>query len=441
MCHVQVLHAQVNCFARATLDRSAVYVQQPFKVTYTVLTATWYTEPLEFDNIQVPNAFIIPFTDAQTGRYDVNGKSYPGIQFYYLVFPYKAGSFSVPSINIVATTPPEGSSESVKVTIKTPVLHFVVKPIPKEFPTNTSWMVAKDVVLHEKWNKPLSNLKVGDVIERTVTIDAMGTLPQFIPEFTAEKLPWASVYPQSSVTKDTRTEYDANGERIEKVTYLLTDAGDFTIPGIALQWWNPYSSKMFSRKTPDTKIHIADNPNLGMLTTLQDSLNNTIRPLQTTKEKGPRMIMGMPWYTALCACLLLIALLWIVSKFAIELTRRIISTRKYYLQSEHYWLKRVMKSPSSANEFMKRLYQWWDRVFITGKQASISSTFESQGKEEMKDTFDTYNQQVYQGQQPAEETVQKIKTQVFTYHRKDVPQINQSFKDDHIPSDQLPWKE
>ena len=46
-------------------------------------------------------------------------------------------------------------------------------------------MVANDVYLEEKWNKQLNQLKVGDVIERTIDIYASGTLPSLISPFGA----------------------------------------------------------------------------------------------------------------------------------------------------------------------------------------------------------------------------------------------------------------
>src|ERR1700754_4321428 len=107
-------NAQVSCFAEISLDRHSVYVQQPFRVTITVLTATWYTAPLEFDNIQLPNAFVLPFDQTTPGMFDARGKQYAGLQFYFIVFPYQSGTFVFPSIEIVAQTPPEGESKSQK---------------------------------------------------------------------------------------------------------------------------------------------------------------------------------------------------------------------------------------------------------------------------------------------------------------------------------------
>ena len=119
--------AQPDCFARVTLDRHNVYVQQPFKVTITVLTATWYTAALSFDNIQVPNAFILAFDRTTPGMFSQGGQQYAGLQFYYIVFPYKEGEFVFPAIDIVAQTPPPGSSQSRNITISTPAQHFSVK--------------------------------------------------------------------------------------------------------------------------------------------------------------------------------------------------------------------------------------------------------------------------------------------------------------------------
>src|ERR1700761_6052378 len=119
LCAVLITKAQVTCFAQTQLDRNSVYAQQPFKVTFTVLTATWYTAPLQFDDIQIPNAFVIPFDRTQSGMFTVAGKQYPGLQFYFIIFPYVPGSYTIPPIKIVATTPAVGEGVAQKVILYT----------------------------------------------------------------------------------------------------------------------------------------------------------------------------------------------------------------------------------------------------------------------------------------------------------------------------------
>jgi hypothetical protein len=415
--YTTALHAQLQCFAKVELDRSDVYIQQPFKVTYTVLTATWYTQPLEFDNIQIPAAFVIPFTKAQPGRFTDHSKDYSGIQFYFIVFPYKAGVFSVPSITIKAATPPEGSAVSSNVTLHTTPVSFVVKPVPKSLPAGEDWLVARDVLLTAHWSKPLKNLKVGDVIERTLTIDASGTLPQFIPPVAEPKVPWAAVYPGKVTLHDTRDEYSANGERVQTSSWLLTRAGTFELPAENISWWNPYAARMYTRNIPGVKLTVALNPGLGMLTTLKDSLAKVAAPVAAAK-KGPFLIAGMTWYKAMAYGLAGLLLLGGCLKAAWYLSEKIKKARQHYLQSEPYWFRRFIKAVPDNGNVSTHLYRWWDRWPVAPKNPAVSATLKGEQEQVVAEEWTTYEAGIY-GQGPADKSeVEKLKQRFIPYRNR-----------------------
>lgn len=430
LCCSSMLHAQLKCFAKVELDRNNVYIQQPFKVTCTILTATWYTQPPEFDNIQIPGAFVVPFTRPQTGRFTDHGTGYSGIQFYYIVFPYKEGVFSVPSIAITVATPPEGSAVSSKVTLHTTPVSFVVKPVPKNFPANEEWLVASDVKLADHWSKPLSTLKVGDVIERTVTANASGTLPQFIPALPAGKVSWAEVYPGKVTLKDTRDDYTANGERVQSSTWLLTKAGTFELPPEKVSWWNPYAARLYTRTLPAVKLQVADNPQLGMLTTLKDSLAKASKPLKPAK-KGPLMIAGMIWYKACLYAAAVLLLMWLLYRTGRYLTKKIKYLLQQYHQSEGYWFRKFMKDPATTS-----LYQWWDRWRKNDLSPAVAVTLRRQQETDTLQDLTSYEAVVY-GNKPGNNiTIIQLKHRFHKYRKK-----KKHAKDNFIQPGNRQWME
>jgi BatD DUF11 like domain len=411
------LQAQVKCFAKVELDRSDVYIQQPFKVTYTVLTATWYTQPPAFDNIQIPAAFVIPFTKAQPGRFTDNGVEYSGIQFYFIVFPYKAGVFSVPSITIKAETPPEGSAVSSKVTLHTTPVSFVVKPVPRHLPAGEDWLVARDVLLSAHWSKPLTQLKVGDVITRTLTIDASGTLPQFIPPITDPTVSWAEVYPGKVSLQDTRDEYNANGERVQISSWLLTQAGEFELPATTISWWNPYAARMYTRSLPAVKLTVAPNPGLGMLTTLKDSLAKAATPTPVAK-KGPFLMAGIAWYQTLALGVAGLLLLGFFIKAVLYLSEKISNARKQYLQGETYWFRQLMKAKGNNGNVSTQIYQWWDRWRGVPENAAIAPSLKLPTDAAIAADWAGYEAGVYDQGIVSDSRVEKLKQQFRQYRSR-----------------------
>ncbi|WP_162946599.1 BatD family protein [Chitinophaga barathri] len=426
----QYTTAQTNVFARAELDRNSVYNQQPFKVTFTVVTTTWYTAPLQFDNLQVSDAFIVPFTRSIPGQYEMNGKYLSGVQFYYMVFPYKAGRFSLPSMAITAESPAEGTSTGRKITVHTAPVSFTVKPVPKEYPSGHEWLVARDVSISDNWSKPLDKVKVGDVLERTITVDALGTLPQLIPEVNTAAGKWAGVYPKNAELKDTRDEENANGERTERASYLLLEAGTFNIPAVEVYWWNPYVGRLYKKSAPARTIHVQPNPDLGMLTTLKDSLAAAAPPA-TAAHKGPYRILGLPWYWALLYAAVILLVIWILVKMTIILYRRAKTAREHYLQSELHWFRQFRSADAGSPDLLRKLYHWWDRFLFP--QKTITETVEE------RSAFHDYIKEVYSYDHIDKEKGETLK-QVFTQYReqwKKSPPAEKSGPD--VSADQRPW--
>jgi hypothetical protein len=316
--------AGISCFARISLDRHSVYVQQPFRVTVTVLTETWYTAPLEFDNIRLPNAFVLPFDKTTPGMFDIGGRQMAGLQFYFIVFPYTSGSFVFPSISITAHSPAPGESKARVVLIRTEPQSFTVKPVPAGR-DKADWLVAKNVFISESWSRSLGDLKVGDILERTITVRAMGTLPQFIPPLPEESLQFAGIYRHPARLKDERNEYEANGRLSQTIIYLLEKQGDFSIPAIRISWWDPNNSRFYNRSAASADITVKANPDLGMLTTIRDSLANTDTKRAIKPGSGGKWtIFGLAWYTVILLLGMVLLLWWL----GVKLARGLFNKRK-----------------------------------------------------------------------------------------------------------------
>lgn len=434
MCFFLITNAQ-NCFVQTQTDRKEVYVQQPFRVTITVLTATWYTAPLVFDQLQVPNAFIMPFDRTVPGMFQVNGKQYAGLQFYFIVFPFKAGHYTLPAIPITAETPAVGDYKGEKIKLTTQPLTYTVKPFPKSF-TSADWFVAKEVDIAQRWSKPLNKLKVGDVINRTLTINAKGTLPQFIPELKTDTLDWAGVYPGKTTLTDTRDEFEANGKRIQTTNILLEKTGDFVFPALSINWLNPVNSIIYQRLIPSVKVHVAANPNLGMLRTLKDSLAAK-QPITTALKKNHHTIFGLPWYKFVLYQLGLIAVLYLLFRLGLYSSRVIKERHHLYLNSENYWFSQFKRSPLELSVLLVHLYRWWDHLSIPQKPASIQEAVKKGSFSSINQQLKAYYNWLYKSDSPAAAANQDFKQNISRY-RKSLKKNKRPLK--NINVHQLEWE-
>lgn len=349
---------KIDAFARVSVTPREGVVRQPYKVTITVHSSTWFAKPLQFANLRIDDAFIIPFTRTVSSINYINNKKYATLSFYYLVFPYNTGTLEIPALEISASIPPEGGYKGEPVTIgtKPQIIHIKAIPSPKN---QDVWMVAKNVTIKESWNKPLTQLRVGDVVEREITISASGTLPSLIQPFKIEKPQFTSIYPMQPVLQDKRNSQDVNGVRIENYSYLFEKEADVIFPREEIYWWNPETRRVYKRTLPKKIITIAANPNLAIMQSLKDSLMAMSAPVNSEVEET-----SFPWLWFG----ILMVLLVLVVYFGFGMVQKFVkynkTKRALYMQSEAFYFRKVQHTlnTKSSKDFIRALYRWFDRA-------------------------------------------------------------------------------
>lgn len=351
-------------FASVELSRKKVVVEQSIRVKIKAYSPTWFAEPLSFSNLQINGAFIQSFSKTVPGIEYVEGKKYATLEFFYILFPYKDGEMIFPELTLTTSIPEEGEYKGKPVTLKTKALAIQVDPAPPNADQD-HWIVANNVRISNEWSADLNSVKVGDVLIRTVTIRAAGTLPSFIDEPEIGTADFASIYTTEPEFIDDRDDKNVNGRRIDKYSYLIEEAGTFTIPEVPITWWNPSSGKYFSRKLPAYEIQVSENPDMSSLMHLKDSLNSLGQPaMKEEKEAGKKFDFTF-MLELLIALYVIYKLVRLVLK--IILIRKFVSKRKEkrrlkklrYLQSEAYQFNQVKKQKNSKG-MVNALYRWLD---------------------------------------------------------------------------------
>ncbi|GJM60455.1 hypothetical protein [Persicobacter diffluens] len=361
---------QIDAFATLTLSRKTTYAQQPVRAKVTVYTATWFTDPLDIQPIQIENGFAVPFFRAVPGIFHINGKQYSGLEFYYQIFPLAEGALQIPDIQIKTASPPVGDYKGKPITITAKGKAIKIKETPAGLGEN--WFVANRVQLSEQYDQPLLKLKQGDVVERKVKVYAQGTLPIFIPETKFPKEDFATVYPKSGTTKDERDDESVNGSRTDRALYLFDRQGEFLIHGIEISYWNPLLQRVQHYKTKDQKVVVAANPDLGMVASIKDSLQAANATFVDAAPKEHLWFGYQPW-KVLVAGLLLVVLLSKAIKILRKWRKKIRAHWLQYKRSEPYLLRQI-KAGHSVKAFQSEVYEWLN-VFGQGAYYGLRDFF------------------------------------------------------------------
>ncbi|NLR93020.1 BatD family protein [Flammeovirga agarivorans] len=352
---------RANIFTTTTINKKEVMVGEPFKVKLSIYTTTWFTQGLNFEDFQLPNALMIKDGRAIPNSLTIGKYLYSGVEQTYWVFPFSAGENTFPSLTLEVQTPDPGDYKGKKRIVHTKEKTIKVVPPPLgEDPK--SWLVASSVRIKDTWNKNLSEVKVGDVLKRTITITAGNTLGPMIPVREFDSLDWAGIYPEHPINSNyNNNEGYISGTQKQVVTYLVQEAGTFEVPGVTVRYYNPRTKKSKDVSSKDLQIVVEENPNLSMLASLQDSLNKLNQvPEEGTKtsQKTWKDYVPEQWK----AILIGLIVLWLFYKIR-PITRirkrieDIRSTSTYKEKHAYGQLRSAIKS-GHIEKSIQHFYQW-----------------------------------------------------------------------------------
>ncbi len=169
-CLATITAAAQSPIIRARLEpASGVIVGQPVRLVVEVLVPNYFTGSPDFPNFELENAVVVlPEETPENTNSQIDGVSYAGIRRTYILYPQQPGEFQLPPAQFVvpyASAPPK-STESAS--------ESAVSQVPCGDPRTARglnyFLPTTSLTMQQKWESPLKNLRVGDTIERTVTV-------------------------------------------------------------------------------------------------------------------------------------------------------------------------------------------------------------------------------------------------------------------------------
>ena len=151
----------------------------------------------------------------------------------------------------------QGSRGSSKpFSIKSESLEVDVLPVPKEF-SGDEWLPAEQLIVKDSWTKSPPDLKVGEPVTRTITLQAKGLAGSQIPTINIQKPHGIKIYPETP-SSETRT--DGNtvfGIQRLKLSYIPNKSGSTSIPKIQINWWDVKNKKQKTTTLPAWDLNVA----------------------------------------------------------------------------------------------------------------------------------------------------------------------------------------
>ncbi|WP_045404805.1 BatD family protein [Vibrio jasicida] len=309
-----------------SVDNHTLYPQQSATLRMQLAIKV---DPRRLDNPQiVPPSIdgmkIEPASDMKQGQRIIDGLEVTVVEQAFRITAEKPGSFSLNGPQLTGSyiygDSLTGSTKIMPIKTNVQQMPITVKPIPKDFEGN--WLPASALEMTQSWEdeqgNPLSanavnSVKQGSSITRTIRVRARGTQAEYLPRIGIIYPSTLRVYPEQPQFETAR---DGTVTMTMKQVLIPTEAGDLTLPGYKLNWWDSNRDQARESKIAELNLKV-EKSDTGLIT-LPESVLPT-QPTQTASPTAPQGGVDTIWQTLT----FVFAVLWLVSSaIAIGLWRK-----------------------------------------------------------------------------------------------------------------------
>jgi hypothetical protein len=231
--------AQGQPVVRAEVSPDTVNVGESAELTITVLVPTWFTRPSTYPSFELANAITrLPADSSYNIRERIGNESWSGIVRTYEIYPLLGATYRLSGLSIEVTyANPGGDPRTTAVKIPEVAIRGRV---PAGAEALDPYIAGQSLSLRLDIEGELDSLEAGGavVLEYVAELDGLPAI--FIPPL-APKLEFAGV----SVYADVPDVEDGTpARRSEKLTLVFDAGGEFSIPGMELEYWNTESNSI-----------------------------------------------------------------------------------------------------------------------------------------------------------------------------------------------------
>ena len=304
-------------FADVSSYKQTSYVGVPVVVSLKIYIAVNVAN-LSLEQFDIPNAKIqqqgksIQYQDTQ------GNTNYQVVEQKYLVTPTSAGDITIPALKIRGVR--TGQSQGIGFFAMTDQQPFVINSKPltikvKSTPAGVNpmtWLPANSLNVSESWSQSSRQVKVGEAITRTITINTDGVMASSLPELEFSKPQGVNAYPDKANSSDVVVGGKLRAHKTFKIAYVPTQAGKLEFPATKVEWWDLKSDTMQHAQIPATSFEVISDGKTAASTvaanTVEDNKAASSQSVTNNKNKAPKSIW---FYIALA-----IGALWLISILA-----------------------------------------------------------------------------------------------------------------------------
>ena len=292
-----------------SVDRDKVAVQGQVIVSMRLMSnvniSAYQFGELITDSMDV---VIEPLDDVKRYQTRVGDQAFLVLEQKHALFPQQSGRLTIPPVLgevRVATQsrsifdPFQNQGEIRRV--RSAGLNIDVTGIEPQF-SGQHWLPSSNVRLSEVWQQDLDNLVAGEPVTRTLILTADGLTAAQLPELKQGVVDNLKQYPDQAVQNDQRSDKGIVGVVQQKIALIPTAAGNYTLPEIAIPWWNIRTGQQEIASIPARTIKVTAGAGVSEpASTSQPPVaitEDATNPVEVVPVNNPFWI----WFSLFLAC-------------------------------------------------------------------------------------------------------------------------------------------
>ena len=213
-----------------------------------------------FNLPEVSGAFLMQ-TDTTTIKLSekIGGQTWQIVRYPIALYPQKAGRLEIPPIDVRFNTSSGFGSTEKAFNFKTEPLELTAN-LPPGVREGDLVVTTNSFELDYSWQPETATANVGDAFTLTVSRQAKDISAMLLPPLPVFRAEGLAAYPQAPEVSDKTERGDLAGQRTDRIIWVAEKSGQYDIPGIRFQWWDPNRRELKQQIVPGMGLDILPLP-------------------------------------------------------------------------------------------------------------------------------------------------------------------------------------
>ncbi len=237
-------------------DEGTLWAGQQVTLNLDLKTTGFSFSDTYFNLPEIDGAFLMQ-TDTTTIKMTERfaGETWQIVRYPLALYPQTAGVLEIPSIEVRFTSAAGFGSTPKAFELQSEPLEIAIK-LPPGVRSGDLVVTTTSFELEHSWRPEATTVQSGDAVTLEVSRSAGDVSAMLLPALPVFRSEGLAAYPQAPEVTDRTDRGDLTGVRKDSIIWVIEKPGQYEIPGIRFQWWDPLKSELKQQVVPGLSFDV-----------------------------------------------------------------------------------------------------------------------------------------------------------------------------------------